>query len=119
MAPTLSLVHRHLAWHHPHHGCSLHHPPARLPLHTRAIASHDTTAPAADGSTTGQPSGGDGQQLLEPGMTWPQRSQGCGTVSTADEGKRLTICGWVDRYRNLGGIVFLDIRDHTGIVQVV
>lgn len=26
----------------------------------------------------------------------------------------MTVCGWVDRYRNLGGLLFLDIRDHTG-----
>ena len=29
------------------------------------------------------------------------------------------MCGWVDKYRNLGGLLFLDIRDHTGVVQVV
>lgn len=51
-------------------------------------------------------------------MTWPRRSHGCGTVTADDSGSHLTICGWVDRYRNLGGIVFLDIRDHTGVIQV-
>ena len=29
-------------------------------------------------------------------------------------GSPVTVCGWVDRYRNLGGLLFLDIRDHTG-----
>ena len=33
-------------------------------------------------------------------------------------GQTMRVCGWVDRYRNLGGVVFLDIRDHTGVVQV-
>jgi aspartyl-tRNA synthetase len=31
----------------------------------------------------------------------------------------VVLCGWVDKYRNLGGLLFLDIRDHTGLVQVV
>lgn len=34
-------------------------------------------------------------------------------------GEKITVCGWVDKYRNLGGLLFLDIRDHTGILQVV
>jgi aspartyl-tRNA synthetase len=34
-------------------------------------------------------------------------------------GQTVSICGWVDRNRNLGGLLFLDIRDHTGILQVV
>ena len=31
----------------------------------------------------------------------------------------MALCGWVDKYRNLGGLLFLDVRDHTGVVQVV
>lgn len=57
--------------------------------------------------------------LLEPQLTWPARTHGCGAVTDADVGADVTVCGWVDRYRNLGGILFLDIRDHTGIVQVI
>jgi len=34
-------------------------------------------------------------------------------------GQEVTLCGWVDGYRNFGGLLFLDIRDHTGIMQVV
>jgi aspartyl-tRNA synthetase len=57
--------------------------------------------------------------LLEPQLTWPERTHGCGAVTEAQAGQPVTVCGWVDRYRNLGGILFLDIRDHTGIVQVI
>lgn len=57
--------------------------------------------------------------VLEPALTWPARSHGCGTVSESDVNTSITICGWVDRHRDLGGVLFLDIRDHTGIVQVV
>ena len=52
-------------------------------------------------------------------LSWPQRDCGCGTLRPTDVGRRVTLCGWVDRQRNLGGVVFVDLRDHTGAVQVV
>lgn len=55
---------------------------------------------------------------LEGPMSWPARSHGAGEVTEADVGKDITVCGWVDRNRNLGGLGFLDIRDHTGLLQV-
>ncbi len=51
-------------------------------------------------------------------MSWPARSHGAGDVTEADVGKEITVCGWVDRNRNLGGLGFMDIRDHTGLLQV-
>ena len=51
-------------------------------------------------------------------MTWPSRSIFCGSVSEDAVGREVTLCGWVDGYRNFGGVLFLDIRDHTGLVQV-
>jgi len=47
------------------------------------------------------------------------RTHYCGTLTTSDEGKTVTLCGWVDARRDLGGLVFLGLRDHRGIVQVV
>ncbi len=44
---------------------------------------------------------------------------GCGIPRAADAGKRMTVFGWVDRRRDHGGLVFLDLRDHSGILQVV
>lgn len=55
---------------------------------------------------------------LEGSMSWPARSHGAGDVSEADVGKDITVCGWVDRNRNLGGLGFMDLRDHTGLLQV-
>jgi aspartyl-tRNA synthetase len=52
-------------------------------------------------------------------LSWPQRDCGSGTLRLADVGRRVTLCGWVDRHRSLGGVVFVDVRDHTGAVQVV
>ena len=47
-----------------------------------------------------------------------QRTVTCGDVSAAQVGQTVTLNGWVNRNRDNGGIVFLDLRDRTGIVQV-
>ncbi len=47
------------------------------------------------------------------------RSNYCGTVRAADIGKEISLCGWVDRRRDHGGVIFIDLRDRDGIVQVV
>ena len=79
-------------------------------------------------------------------MSWEGRDRGCGTLTEKDVGSSFTLCGWVHRQRNLGGVgrsytvaavhqtthrpqmlklgflpagvCFVDIRDSTGIVQV-
>jgi aspartyl-tRNA synthetase len=47
------------------------------------------------------------------------RTHQCGTLTKADVGKEVTLSGWVQRYRDLGGVLFIDLRDRTGIVQIV
>jgi aspartyl-tRNA synthetase len=46
------------------------------------------------------------------------RSRLCGSVRAADAGTKVRLGGWVHRTRDLGGIVFIDLRDRAGIVQV-
>lgn len=46
------------------------------------------------------------------------RSNYCGQLSLAHEGQKVTLCGWVNRRRDLGGLIFIDLRDREGIVQV-
>lgn len=47
-----------------------------------------------------------------------KRTKMCGEFRRADIGKKVTAMGFVAKYRNLGGIQFVDLRDRTGIVQV-
>ena len=47
------------------------------------------------------------------------RSVYCGLVRSSDNNKEITLMGWVDRRRDHGGVIFLDLRDREGIVQVV
>lgn len=46
------------------------------------------------------------------------RTNYCGQLSIAHEGQQVTLCGWVNRRRDLGGLIFIDMRDREGIVQV-
>jgi len=47
------------------------------------------------------------------------RTHPCGAVTTEQLGETVTFCGWVHRRRDHGGVIFIDLRDHTGLVQVV
>lgn len=48
-----------------------------------------------------------------------QRTNNCGTISEAEVGKEVVLCGWVERRRDHGGLIFIDLRDRSGVVQVV
>ena len=47
------------------------------------------------------------------------RSHLCGEVTETLAEQNVQLCGWVDRRRDLGGLIFIGLRDHAGIVQVV
>ena len=48
-----------------------------------------------------------------------KRSHRCTEVTTADAGKEVTVMGWVQKSRNKGGIIFVDLRDRSGILQII
>ncbi|HET6604548.1 MAG TPA: aspartate--tRNA ligase [Xanthomonadaceae bacterium] len=47
------------------------------------------------------------------------RTHYCGLLDETLIGRTVTLCGWADVSRNLGGVCFIDLRDHEGIVQIV
>jgi len=49
----------------------------------------------------------------------PYRSHTCGALTKANEGETIRLSGWVHRKRDHGGVLFVDLRDHYGITQVV
>lgn len=52
-------------------------------------------------------------------MNGLKRTHRCGELSIANVGETVTIMGWVQKNRNKGGLVFIDVRDRSGIIQVV
>ncbi|MBP3313867.1 MAG: aspartate--tRNA ligase [Oscillospiraceae bacterium] len=51
-------------------------------------------------------------------ITGFHRTNYCGDLRLSDVGKTVSVCGWVQRQRDLGGLIFVDLRDRTGLVQL-
>ncbi|MFV0364147.1 MAG: aspartate--tRNA ligase [Suipraeoptans sp.] len=56
---------------------------------------------------------------MQETMKGLHRSHKCGELNINNDGEQVTLMGWVQKNRNKGGLVFVDLRDRTGIIQVV
>jgi aspartyl-tRNA synthetase len=65
------------------------------------------------------PAGYEFKTDLEKRTTTMMRSHYCGQLNESLDGQEITLCGWVHRRRDHGGVIFLDIRDREGLAQVV
>ena len=48
-----------------------------------------------------------------------KRTHRCTEVSKADVGSTVTVMGWVQKRRNLGSLIFVDLRDRSGLLQII
>ena len=56
--------------------------------------------------------------MAESMQGW-KRTHRCTELSTANIGEEVTVMGWVQKQRNKGGIIFVDLRDRSGILQII
>ena len=63
--------------------------------------------------------GEDCEKKMAESMKGLKRSCRCGELRLEQEGQQVTLMGWVHRQRNKGGIIFVDLRDRSGLLQVI
>ncbi len=56
---------------------------------------------------------------MNESMTGLKRSHRCAELGAANAGERVTVMGWIQKQRNKGGIIFVDLRDRSGILQII
>ncbi|XP_044490876.1 aspartate--tRNA ligase, chloroplastic/mitochondrial isoform X1 [Mangifera indica] len=84
-----------------------------LPQNNRIFSSVSASDETATNTTALKP-----QLPHKDALEWVSRTGFCGELTPDDVGKRVRLCGWVAFHRVHGGLTFLNLRDHTGIVQV-
>ena len=59
------------------------------------------------------------EEIMAESMMGLKRSHRCTELGTADVGRQVTVMGWVQKSRNKGGIIFVDLMYRTGILQII
>ena len=59
------------------------------------------------------------EEIMAESMMGLKRSHRCTELGKANVGERVTVMGWVQKSRNKGGIIFVDLRDRSGILQII
>ena len=59
------------------------------------------------------------EEIMAESMMGLKRSHRCTELGTANVGEHVTVMGWVQKSRNKGGIIFVDLRDRSGILQII
>ncbi|KAH7518161.1 hypothetical protein FEM48_Zijuj09G0142400 [Ziziphus jujuba var. spinosa] len=97
-------------------------PKPLLPLNTTlfsvSASASSPTPPTPSSSSSSTETVFPTSKLSVPTLNWVSRTGFCGQLSADDVGKRVRLCGWVALHRVHGGLTFLNLRDHTGTVQV-
>ncbi|KAK9749091.1 hypothetical protein RND81_02G102000 [Saponaria officinalis] len=97
---------------------TFHHPSPSLSsssfLSARTFSSLPASAAPARGARVPDPV----KPTNGSSLQWVSRTSYCGELGEGDVGKRVTLCGWVALHRVHGGLTFVNLRDHTGIVQI-
>ena len=77
------------------------------------------SGPGSTSSDVGEHSSNAGSKHVSSFLSWPLTAS-CGALnSVLRRGEKVSLCGWVDKQRDMGGICFADVRDHSGLVQIV
>ncbi|MDR1061038.1 MAG: aspartate--tRNA ligase [Clostridiales bacterium] len=86
-----------------------------------AMAAATANAPMASAAPTAAPAPASAAPASAGGspLAWQKRTHYCGSIGAQALGSAVTVVGWVQKSRNLGGLIFADIRDRSGIVQAV
>lgn len=83
----------------------------------RTIVTSSLSSSSSESSATGE--GNTTKQFVSSLLSWPTRTTLCGSLDISSVGEKVSLCGWVDKQRDMGGICFADVRDHSGLVQII
>ncbi|XVF00645.1 hypothetical protein REPUB_Repub04eG0018900 [Reevesia pubescens] len=92
--------------------------PKSLPRNRRTFSSVSASTFKSPSLSSKTPNPINPTAPLKDSLQWVSRTAFCGDLSNENVGSRVRLCGWVAFHRVHGGLTFLNLRDHTGLVQI-